>query len=158
MIMDYSFNRKYDLHRKYPRVDGAEVDEEAYRRDGSDKDKPDDQKEAIGYSDQVMYTLKKAYDDNTSGITLKGAPIENIVRRNIETKETNQVIEAVMAKSGQKLANNDDVVSFDKGTQEFEAIMGTIHGERMLQMLREYVLRPYHLIPATLHTLSLPKT
>jgi hypothetical protein len=141
MILDYSYNQKYDLHRKYPVRDDDQTAEENFRRTGSDDGKPENQKEAVGYTDQVMYGLTKSYE--RSNIDPKNVPIENIVRRNIETVDTNRVIEASLARSGQKLEGADDVVAFDKGTPEFEAIMGTIHGERMLQLLTEYVLPPH---------------
>lgn len=151
MVIDHSYNQKFDLHRKYPRNDGAPIDEEDFRRSGSDDGKPAGQKEAFGYTEQVMYGLKRRFD--AEGIDPKTLPLENIVRRNIETVETNAVIKAALAKSGQKLDGPDDVVSFDRGSDEYEALMGTIHGERMLQMLTEYVLRS-HPSPPTLFSIT----
>ncbi|KAF2446209.1 hypothetical protein P171DRAFT_511924 [Karstenula rhodostoma CBS 690.94] len=134
-VMDFSFNQKYDLYRKYVPNHNDRTADERLRRDGFDDGKPKDQQESVIYTDQVMYSLDKAY----AGQDPKSKPIENIVRRNIATVETNEVIEAVLEKSGQRLDGPNDVVSFDRGTPEFEAIMGTIHGKRILQMLFDYV-------------------
>jgi hypothetical protein len=126
LVFDKFFNEKLDLYRDY---DKDPLGETVYERQGLDKDA------TVRFTDQAMFGWKLAIGNRNP----RDVGLENIVHKDIITEETNTVIEASLARAGRRFESSEDVIVFEKGQEEFEAIMGTIHGRRMAEMLTEYV-------------------
>jgi len=132
IIVPNSNNNLYDIHRDY---DGAESP--LLAREGLDKE------ESLRWTDEVMYGWKKAASFAQKDV--KDLELESVIRYGIVTKDSINVINAVMARVGKQLDGVDDVFKVNKYDPDpkmregFEAIAGTIHGNRVAQMLREYV-------------------
>lgn len=138
IVVELSFNRKYDVYRDY--------DKDGLERPALTGNKDD----AIKWTDQVMAGWKKAIAAKDPNLTPKDVELKNIIRHNIATEETNNVIEAAMQKAGQKFgtdsSKDEDWIEFSHNGERkegFEAIAGTIHGKRVIQMLKEYVSQIY---------------
>jgi hypothetical protein len=136
IVVELSFNRKYDVYRDY--------DSEGLERPPVNGNEGG----AIQWTDQVMNGWEKSISQKDSKLTIKDVELKSIIRSNIETEDTNKVIEAAMERAGQKFggdkSKNEDWVEFShSGTgankEGFEAIAGTIHGKRVIQILKEYV-------------------
>ncbi|KAF2274414.1 uncharacterized protein EI97DRAFT_478838 [Westerdykella ornata] len=127
IVLNWSYNKKYDLYRNY------ENDPEGYwelERMGLEP------QNSVKFTDQVMYGWKKASEE--AGKDPKDVDLENVVRQAIDNKETEQVITAALQRSGKSLRDENDLAEFQKGEEGFEAIMGTVHGKRVAQMLLDY--------------------
>jgi hypothetical protein len=133
IAIELSFGRKYDVYRDYDK-DGLERPPVTGNKD-----------DAIRWTDQVMDGWKKAISRKDPNLSVRDVPLNHIIRSNVFNDDTNNVIEAAMQKAGQKFgdrAKDEDYIVFaknDENKEGFEAIAGTDHGKRVIQMLKEYV-------------------
>lgn len=126
IVLPASFNRALDLNRKLD-----DPNENILQRPGLDNEG------SVKFTDQVMYSWELA--SNQAGKNVKEVELEYVVRDHIVTDDTRRVIEMAMEKANKRYEDSPDaLVEFEKGQEGFEAIMGTIHGERIAQMLAEY--------------------
>ncbi|KAF2871056.1 hypothetical protein BDV95DRAFT_607333 [Massariosphaeria phaeospora] len=127
-----SYNNDLDVYRGWT--------EGMTRRQGLDET------QSVRWTDEVMIGWKGAIDK--AGKQPQDVELESVLRVGIVTDDTNDVINAALARIGRKLDdNNDSDADFfkfqkndpDPNTKEgFEAIAGTIHARRVAQMLRDY--------------------
>jgi len=130
MVFDKFFNEAYDLWReKKPDPTDEFKTFAMYDRPGLDKSK------SVRFTDQAMFGYKRA----VAGKDPKTVGLENIVHRDIVTAETNLVIDTVLRRTTNEFDSVKDTITFNKGEEEFDALMGTVHGSRTAQMLTEYV-------------------
>jgi len=130
LIFDKFFNEAYDLWREKKPDENDEFQTFAiYDRPGLDKSK------AVRFTDQAMFGWKRA----VGGRDPKDVGLENIVHRGIVTDATNLVIDTVLARTPKVFDAGKNTITFRKGEEEFDALMGTVHGSRTAQMLTEYV-------------------
>ncbi|KAH7401220.1 hypothetical protein BKA66DRAFT_564879 [Pyrenochaeta sp. MPI-SDFR-AT-0127] len=125
LVLERFFNEKYDLYRDYDQDSNNEYE---YLRQGLHKDA------VIRFTDQVMVGWKQTIGNRDP----KEVGLENVVHKDIITDETNQLIDAVLAKAGKIIDDDNDFIEFNKGEEGFEAIMGTVHGRRTAEMLTDY--------------------
>jgi hypothetical protein len=138
IVVPHSYNSQYDIYRSY---DG--VDNKLLIREGLDET------QALRWTDEVMYGWRQAL--SKAGKDVKDVELESVIRHGIVTEDTTEVINALMARVGKRLDSidnkdkNEDFFKINKDDPDprikegFETIAGTIHGQRVAQMLREYV-------------------
>lgn len=122
LILDKLFHAKYDLYRDLKQEqDSAFID---LKRDGLAP------QSAIRFTDQAMLGWKQSIGDrNPSDVGL-----ERVVHKGIVTDDTVHLLEKV----SDEFENEDNLpLRFFKGEEEFERIAGTIHVQRVAEMLFE---------------------
>ena len=128
LIFDKFFNEAYDLWREKKPDPKDEFQTFAmYDRPGLDKSK------AVRFTDQAMFAWRRAL----GGRDPKDVGLESVVHRDIVTEETNLVIDTIMRRTDKEFDANKDTITFNKGDEEFDVLMGTVHGSRTAQMLTE---------------------
>ncbi|KAF2183550.1 hypothetical protein K469DRAFT_690009 [Zopfia rhizophila CBS 207.26] len=137
IVIDFSFNNKYDVFRNYKTTEGNK-----FNRVGLDE------AQQIRMTDQVMLGWRQAA--GTANKDVKDVELEFVIQKQIVTDDTNNVINAALERVGKKLDDIDnqgadqDFFKFNKNDLDlkvkegFEAIAGTVHGQRVAQMLRDY--------------------
>lgn len=130
LVLDKFFNQKLDLYRDYDN----DPFEPMYVRTGVDKDA------TVRFTDQVIYGWKQAVQA-VNNRDPKDVELESVVHKHIVTPETESVIATALMRSDSQFNKaGEDIFAFERGEEEFDALMGTVHAKRTAEMLTEYVL------------------